>query len=40
MKKKRLKDRENIQNIKKSQEDVIKNKTNPKDIKNIKKKDF
>ena len=31
---------ENIQNIKKSQEDMITSKTNPKDIKNIKKEDF
>ena len=30
----------NIQNIKKSQKDMITNKTNPKDIKNIKKEDF
>ena len=27
----------NIQNIRKSQEDMIKSKTNPKDIKNVKK---
>jgi len=37
---KREKDRENVQNIIKSQEDMIKSKTNPKDIKNIKKEDF
>jgi len=37
---KREKDRKNIQNIMKSQEDMITSKTNPKDIKNIKKKDF
>jgi len=37
---KREKDQENIQNTKKSQEDMIKSKTNPKDIKNIKKEGF
>ena len=40
MKIRREKDRKNIQNIMKSQEDMITSKTNPKDIKNIKKKDF
>ena len=34
------KDPENIQNIKKSQEDIITSKTNTKHIKNIKKEDF
>ena len=34
------KDSDNIQNIKKSQKDMITSKTNPKDIKNIKKEDF
>ena len=39
--KERLKEKKiqkNIQNIKKSQEDMITSKTNPKDIKNIKKR--
>ena len=38
---KREKDQENIQNIKKSQEDMIKSKINPKNIKkNITEQDF
>jgi len=41
--KERLKEKKiqkNIQNIKKSQQDMITSKTNPKDIKNIKKERF
>ena len=41
--KERLKEKKiqkNIQNIKKSQEDMITSKTNPKDIKNIQKERF